>query len=175
MEAYKSQYYTYMQNGLLTQLVRIKLGSQIEEAHMRNRALIARWAYEHGKDRKVVELVKKKGKTYVKINDYEALRTLFGKLLAEIQRIKSEGDYEAARNLVEGYAVKIDTELHREILARYERLHLSPYKGFINPVYHAERDAAGRITDVKLDYSEPYDRQMLRYSREYATLGVVNL
>ena len=175
MEAYKSQYYTYMQNGLLTQLVRIKLGSQIEEAHMRNRALIARWAYEHGKDRKVVELVKKKGKTYVKINDYEALRTLFGKLLAEIQRIKSEGDYEAARNLVEGYAVKIDPELHREILARYERLHLSPYKGFINPVYHAERDAEGRITDVKLDYSEPYDRQMLRYSREYATLGVVNL
>lgn len=173
-EAYKSQYYTYMMNGLMTQLVRIKPGNTIEEAHMRNRALIARWAYEHGKDRKVVELVKKKGKTFVKINDYAELRNLFGKLLAEIQRIKSEGDYEAARRLVEGYAVQIDPELHREILARYEKLHLSPYKGFINPVYKAEFDAQGRITNVTLDYTEPYDAQMLRYSRDYATLPFVN-
>lgn len=173
-EAYKSQYYTYMMNGLMTQLVRIKPGNTIEEAHMRNRALIARWAYEHGKDRKVVELVKKKGKTFVKINDYAELRNLFGKLLAEIQRIKSEGDYEAARRLVEDYAVQIDPELHREILARYEKLHLSPYKGFINPVYKAEFDAQGRITNVTLDYTEPYDAQMLRYSRDYATLPFVN-
>lgn len=173
-EAYKSQYYTYMMNGLMTQLVRIKPGNTIEEAHMRNRALIARWAYEHGKDRKVVELVKKKGKTFVKINDYAELRNLFGKLLAEIQRIKSEGDYEAARSLVEGYAVRIDPELHREILARYEKLHLSPYKGFINPVYKAEFDAQGRITDVTLDYTEAYDAQMLRYSKDYATLPLIN-
>lgn len=173
-EAYKSQYYTYMMNGLMTQLVRIKPGNTIEEAHMRNRALIARWAYEHGKDRKVVELVKKKGKTFVKINDYAELRNLFGKLLAEIQRIKSEGDYEAARRMVEDYAVRIDPELHREILARYEKLHLSPYKGFINPVYKAEFDAQGRITDVTLDYTEAYDAQMLRYSKDYATLPLIN-
>lgn len=173
-EAYRSQYYTYMMNGLMTQLVRIKPGNTIEEAHMRNRALIARWAYEHGKDKKVVELVKKKGKTYVKINDYAELRNLFGKLLAEIQRIKSEGDYEAARRLVEDYAVQIDPELHREVLARYEKLHLSPYKGFINPVYKAVFDAQGRITNVTLDYTEPYDAQMLRYSRDYATLPFVN-
>ncbi|MDD6123033.1 MAG: dihydrofolate reductase [Bacteroidales bacterium] len=170
LEAYKSQYYTYMQNGLLTQLVRIKPGASIEEAHMRNRALIARWAYEHGKAQKVVELVKKKGKTYVKVNDYAALRDLFGQLLAEVQRIKSEGDFEAARRLVEDYGVKVDPELHREVLVRYERLHLSPYKGFINPVYKAERDANGQITDVKLDYTEAYDQQMLRYSREYRSL-----
>ncbi len=170
LEAYKSQYYTYMQNGLLTQLVRIKPGASIEEAHMRNRALIARWAYEHGKAQKVVELVKKKGKTYVKVNDYAALRDLFGQLLAEVQRIKSEGDFEAARRLVEDYGVKVDPELHREVLARYERLHLSPYKGFINPVYKAERDANGQITDVKLDYTETYDQQMLRYSRDYRSL-----
>ncbi len=170
LEAYKSQYYTYMMNGLMTQLVRIKPGNNIEEAHMRNRALIARWAYEKGKDKKVVELVKKSGKTYVKINDYAALRTLFGKLLAEIQRIKSEGDYEGARQLVETYGVKIDPTLHKEILERYEKLHLSPYKGFINPVYKAERDAEGNITNVTLSYDEPYDQQMLRYSRDYRTL-----
>lgn len=174
LEAYKSQYYTYMLNGLMTQLVRINLGNTIEEAHMRNRALIARWAYEHGRAEKVVELVKKKGKTYVKINDYEKLRHLFGQLLAEIQRIKSEGDYEAARRLVEDYGVKIDPALHKEVLTRYEKLHLSPYKGFINPVYKAVRDAQGRITDVTLDYSEAYDAQMLRYSRDYNTLPDVN-
>ncbi len=170
LEAYKSQYYTYMMNGLMTQLVRIKPGNNIEEAHMRNRALIAHWAYEHGKADKVVELVKKGGKTYVRINDYAKLRDLFGKLLAEIQRIKSEGDYPAARDLVENYGVKVDPVLHKEILARYEKLHLSPYKGFINPVYHAVRDAQGNITDVTIDYSEPYDAQMLRYSHDYSGL-----
>ena len=174
LEAYKSQYYTYMMNGLLTQLVRIKPGNNIEEAHMRNRALIARWAYEKGKADKVVELIHRKGKTYVKINDYAALRVLFGKLLSEIQRIKSEGDYEGAKSLVETYGVKIDPTLHKEILSRYEKLHLSPYKGFINPVYHAIRDDKGNITDVRLDYSESYDHQMLRYSHDYATLPYIN-
>lgn len=174
LDAYKSQYYTYMLNGLMTQLVRIKPGNTIEEAHMRNRALIARWAYEHGKANKVVELVKRKGKTYVRINDYAALRNLFGQLLAEIQRVKSEGDYEGARTLVETYGVQIDADLHNEVLARYEKLHLSPYKGFINPVYKAVRDAEGHITDVTLDYTEPYDQQMLRYSRDYCTLPDIN-
>ena len=163
-----------MMNGLLTQLVRIKPGNNIEEAHMRNRALIARWAYEKGKANKVVELIHRKGKTYVKINDYAALRTLFGKLLSEIQRIKSEGDYEGAKSLVEAYGVKIDPTLHKEILSRYEKLHLSPYKGFINPVYHAIRDDKGNITDVRLDYSESYEHQMLRYSHDYATLPYIN-
>lgn len=174
LEAYKSQYYTYMMNGLLTQLVRIKPNNTIEEAHMRNRALIARWCYEKGQEQKVVELVKKKGKTYVKINDYAALRNLFGKLLAEIQRIKSEGDYEAARRLVEDYGVKVDPVLHKEILTRYETLHLSPYKGFINPVYKAVRDAQGNITDVTIDYTEAYDAQMLRYSKDYSHLPNIN-
>ena len=174
LEAYKSQYYSYMLNGLMTQLVRIKPGGTIEEAHMRNRALIARWAYEHGRDKHVVELVKKKGKTYVRINDYEALRGLFGQLLAEIQRVKSEGDYDGARRLVEDYGVKVDPVLHKEILERYEQLHLSPYKGFINPVYKAVRDADGNITDVTIDYTEPYDQQMLRYSRDYNNLPDIN-
>lgn len=174
IEAYKSQYYTYIQNGLLTQLVRISLGNTLEEAHMRNRALVARWVLEQGKDKRVVELVKKKGKTYVRINDYAALRQLFGKLLAEIQRIKSEGDYEAARQLVENYGVQIDPELHKEILSRYERLNLKPYKGFINPVYVPKYDARGRITDVEIVYGEAYDAQMLRYSRDYSTLPLIN-
>ena len=169
-EAYKSQYYTYMMNGLLTQLVRIRPGANIEEAHMRNRALIARWVYEKGQKDNVVQLVKRKGKTYVRINDYDALRGLFGQLLSEVQRIKSEGDFEAARRLVEDYGVKVDATLHKEILERYERLHLSPYKGFINPVYEAVRDAEGHITDVRLTYGEAYDAQMLRYSRDYRTL-----
>jgi dipeptidyl-peptidase-3 len=173
-EAYKAQYYSYMMNGLMTQLVRINLGNEIEEAHMRNRALIARWAYEHGKADKVVELVKRDGKTYVKINDYPRLRALFAELLAEIQRIKSTGDFEAARNLVETYGVKIDPELHKEILDRYARLNLAPYKGFINPVYRVEKDANGEITDIKIDYTEAYDHQMLRYSTDYATLPYVN-
>ena len=174
LEAYKSQYYTYMQNGLLTQLVRIKPGQNIEEAHMRNRAFIAHWALEHGKKDKVVELVKKKGKTYVRINDYEALRGLFGKLLAEVQRIKSEGDYAAARALVETYGVKVDPAIHKEVLERYERLHLSPYKGFINPVYRPVLDSKVNILDVKVDYTEGYADQMLRYSRDYNTLPDVN-
>lgn len=174
LEAYKSQYYTYMQNGLLTQLVRIKPGNNIEEAHMRNRSFIAHWALEHGRKEHVVELVKKKGKTYVRINDYAKLRDLFGELLAEVQRIKSEGDYAAARNLVETYGVKVDPELHQEVLARYEKLHLSPYKGFINPVYTPQYDADGNITDVTVSYDEPYDEQMLRYSRQYNMLPDVN-
>ena len=167
-KAYESQYYTYMMNGLMTQLVRIKPGHQIEEAHMRNRALIAHWCMEHGKN--VVELVKRNGKTYVKINDYPALRTLFAQLLAEIQRIKSEGDYEAGKSLVERYAVKVDPVLHEEVLARYRKLNLAPYKGFINPWMKPVEDADGNIIDVELDYTEGYAHQMLRYSREYGLL-----
>ena len=181
MEAYKSQYYSYMMNGLLSQLVRIQPGATIEEAHMRNRALIARWTLARAKEvakakgtKPAVELVKKGKKTYVQVNDYAQLRTYFGELLAEIQRIKSEGDYNAARAIVENYSVQIAPVLHKEILQRYERLHLSPYKGFINPVYTAVKDAQGNITDITLDYTEGYDAQMLRYSKEYRTLPVVN-
>ncbi|MCE2617543.1 dipeptidyl-peptidase 3 family protein [Phocaeicola oris] len=174
MEAYKSQYYTYIMNGLMTQLVRIKLGNDVEEAHMRNRQLIARWTYEKGKEDKVIEMVERDGKTFVMINDYEKLRYLFGQLLVEIQRVKSEGDFEAARQLVENYAVKIDPELHKEVLARYEKLHLAPYKGFINPVYTAIKDAEGNITDVTISYGEGYAEQMLRYSRDYANLPYIN-
>ncbi len=173
-EAYKAEYYTYMMNGLMTQLVRIELGNDVEEAHMRNRQLIAKWAFEKGKPDNVVELVKKDGKTYVKINDYEKLRRLFGQLLAEIQRIKSEGDFAAARQLVEDYAVKVDPKLHEEVLARYEKLHLSPYKGFVNPVYEVVTNDSGEITDVKISYTEGYAQQMLRYSREYANLPYRN-
>lgn len=173
-EAYKAEYYTYMMNGLMTQLVRIELGNDVEEAHMRNRQLIAKWAFEKGKPDNVVELVKKDGKTYVKINDYEKLRGLFGQLLAEIQRIKSEGDFAAARQLVEDYAVKVDPKLHEEVLARYEKLHLSPYKGFVNPVYEVVTNDSGEITDVKISYTEGYAQQMLRYSREYANLPYRN-
>ena len=173
-EAYKASYIAQMQNGLLTQLVRINLGNNIEEAHMRNRALIARWAYEHGKADNVMELVKRDGKTYVKINDYQKLRGLFGELLAEIQRVKSTGDFKGAQALVETYGVKIDPELHKEILDRYAKLNIAPYKGFINPVYTAIRDAQGNITDVTISYSEGYADQMLRYSKDYATLPLVN-
>ena len=173
-EAYKAQYYGYMMNGLLTQMVRIEPGKDIEEAHMRNRALIARWTFEQGKPDNVTELASRNGKTYVRINDYGKLRSLFGQLLREIQRIKSEGDYEAARELVERYAVKLDPVLHREILRRYQALHLSPYKGFINPVYTPVRNNQGHITDVTVSYGEAYDAQMLRYSRDYATLPYQN-
>ena len=173
-EAYKAQYYSYMMNGLMTQLVRIELGNNIEEAHMRNRQLIARWVYEQGKDDNVVELVKKEGKTYVKVNDYEKLRSLFGQLLSEIQRIKSTGDLEAARNIVETYAVKVDPELHAEVLERYKKLNLAPYKGFVNPVYEAVMDENGEITDVKVTYNEGYAEQMLRYSRDYSALPYIN-
>jgi len=177
-EAYKASYIGQMQNGLLTQLVRINLGNNIEEAHMRNRALIARWAFEHGRGREsvgsvgeppidVIEMVERNGKTYVKINDYGRLRQLFGKLLAEIQRIKSTGDYQAAKELVENYGVKIDPKLHKEVLDRYKKLNIAPYKGFINPVYTAVKDVKGNITDVKVTYTEGYAEQMLRYSHDY--------
>lgn len=169
-EAYKAEYYSYMMNGLMTQLIRIEPGCTVEEAHMRNRQLIARWALEHGKDEKVVEMVVRDGKTYVRINDYAKLRTLFGKLLAEIQRIKSEGDYEAARQLVETYGVQVDPVLHAEVLQRYRSLHLAPYKGFLNPVYTPQADAGGNIVDVQISYTEGYAEQMLRYSRDYSNL-----
>lgn len=172
-EAYKASYISQVQNGLLTQLVRIKPGDQIEESHMRNRALIARWAFDHGKGKAedgkdVIELLQRDGKTYVKINDYAALRNLFGELLAEIQRIKSTGDFPAARDLVENYGVKVDAALHQEILARYEQLNIAPYKGFINPVYQAVMNEVGDIVDVKLSYEEGYAEQMLRYSKDYS-------
>lgn len=169
-EAYKAEYYSYMMNGLMTQLVRIEPGRNVEEAHMRNRQLIARWTLEHGADSKAVEMVKRDGKTYVKVNDYSRLRQLFGTLLSEIQRIKSEGDYESARLLVEKYGVKVDSKLHEEVLARYRSLQLAPYKGFVNPVYVAVTDKEGNIADVKVDYTEGYAEQMLRYSREYSNL-----
>lgn len=169
-EAYKAEYYSYMMNGLMTQLVRIEPECTVEEAHMRNRQLIARWALEHGKDEKVVEMVVREGKTYVRINDYAKLRTLFGKLLAEIQRIKSEGDYEAARQLVETYGVQVDPVLHAEVLQRYRSLHLAPYKGFLNPVYTPQIDAGGNVVDVQISYTEGYAEQMLRYSRDYSNL-----
>ena len=166
-EAYKSQYYSYMMNGLMTQLIRIAPGHQIEEAHMRNRALIARWCMAQGD---VVRLVKRDGNTYVEITDYEALRQLIATLLAEVQRIKSEGDFAAARQLVEQYAVKVDPVLHEEVLARYNQLNLAPYKGFINPMLLPVRDQEGRICDIQINYSESYAHQMLRYSTEYASL-----
>jgi len=169
-DAFKAEYYSFMMNGLMTQLVRIQPGNNVEEAHMRNRQLIARWVLEKGAPEKVVELVKKDGETFVRINDYQKLRNLFGQLLAEIQRIKSEGDYAAARNLVEAYAVKVDPELHKEILSRYEKLNLAPYKGFLNPVYDVTTDKDGKITDVKVSYNEGYAEQMLRYGREYSSL-----
>ena len=178
MDAHKASYYSYIQNGALTQLVRIKPGNTIEEAHMRNRALIAHWVLEQAKSQKTakpcVELVKQKGKTFVRVNDYAEMRNLFGTLLAEIQRIKSEGDYEGARKLVETYGVQVDAKVHKEILERYARLKLSPYKGFINPVYKAVRDAQGNITDVTISYDEAFDAQNLRYSRDYHFLPLVN-
>ena len=167
-DAYKAHYYTYMMNGMLTQLTRIKPGHQIEEAHMRNRALIARWVYEYSDG--VVQLVKKDGKTYLEITDYQALRSLFAVLLAEIQRIKSEGDYEAAKAMVEKYAINVDSELHTEILERYAALDIAPYKGFINPWMKPVYDDDGNITDIVLDYTESYEHQMMRYSSEYGFL-----
>ena len=193
-DAYKSQYYTYLMNGLMTQLVRIEPGKNIEEAHMRNRSFVAHWVLAHAAAAAAaaapaatdstaaaapaplpaIQLIKRDGKTYVQINDYPALRQLFGQLLAEVQRIKSEGDFEAARNLVETYGVKVDAELHREVLARYKALNLAPYKGFINPKYELVKNTLGVITDVKISYDEPYDQQMLRYSRDYKTLPYIN-
>ena len=169
-DAYKAEYYKYILNGLMTQLMRIEPGKDVEEAHMRNRKLIAEWVYEHGKADNVIELVKQNGKTYVKINDYQALRGLFGELLAEIQRITSEGDYNAARDLVETYAVKVDPEIHREVLDRYATLSLAPYKGFVNPVYTPVTDGNGDIIDINVSYDEDYVPQMLRYGRDYSAL-----
>lgn len=167
-EAYKLQYYTYMMNGLLTQLTRIQPGNEIEEAHMRNRALIARWTLEHYPS--AVRLVKHEEKTYVEVSDYEQLREAFAKLLAEIQRIKSEGDFEAAKQLVERYAIHVEPKLHEELLARYKSLGIAPYKGFLNPKMELVSDSEGNATDVRLDYTEAYDEQMLRYSKEYGYL-----
>ena len=169
-DAYKAEYYKYILNGMMTQLMRIEPGKDVEEAHMRNRKLIAEWAYEHGRKDNVIEMVDIDGKTFIKINDYKRLRELFGELLGEIQRIKSEGDYEAGRDLVEKYAVKVDPKLHKEVLDRYAHLNIAPYKGFVNPVYTPVFDADGNITDVTIDYTETYIPQMLRYSRDYSPL-----
>ena len=169
-EAYKAAYYTYMMNGLMTQLVRIQPGCHIEEAHMRNRQLIARWALEQGREENIVELARCEANTYVRIHDYPGLRKLFGRLLAEVQRIKSEGDYEAARRLVEDYGVKVDPCLHAEVLERYRALHLAPYKGFVNPRYEPVYDDGRQLVDVRLCYGEPFADQMLRYSRDYSAL-----
>lgn len=169
-DAYKAEYYKYMMNGLMTQLVRIDPGKDIEESHMRNRQLIARWVYEKGKADNVVTFEKKNGKTYVVINDYAKLRELFGTLLAEVQRIKSEGDFNAGKKLVEEYAVKVDPSLHTEILERYARLNLSPYRGFVNPVMKEVKNPNGEVTDIQLDYTEGYTEQMLRYSKDYSFL-----
>ncbi len=173
-DAYKAEYYRFMMNGLMTQLTRIELGKNIEEAHMRNRQLIARWVYEQGKAENVVELKKRNGKTFVVINNYDKLRTLFGKLLAEVQRIKSEGDYEAGRKLVEDYAVKVDAGIHKEVLERYKALNLKPYRGFVNPNYELVTDKNGKVTDVKITYTEGYAEQMLRYSKKYSALPTYN-
>lgn len=169
-DAYKAEYYKYLLNGLMTQLMRIEPGKDVEEAHMRNRKLISEWVFEKGKPDNVVEYVVRNGKTYIQINDYEKLRGLFGRLLSEIQRIKSEGDYEAGRDLVEKYAVKVDPKLHNEVLERYSHLSIAPYRGFVNPVYVPVKDANGNITDVKITYGEGYADQMLRYSRDYSPL-----
>ena len=169
-EAYKAQYYSYLMNGLLTQLARIKPGKSIEEAHMQNRALIARWALELGKKAKVAELISISGKTFLRINDYLALRDIFAYELAEIQRIKSEGDFDKGRQLVEKYAINIDLTLHKEILSRYDSLDIAPYKGFLNPKMEIVHNASGEIADIRIDYTESYTDQMLRYSNEYGIL-----
>ncbi|MPL87434.1 hypothetical protein SDC9_33434 [bioreactor metagenome] len=173
-EAYKAEYYKYIMNGLMSQLVRIELGKNVEEAHMRNRQLIAKWAFEQGKADNVIELKKKEGKTYVVVNDYAKLRELFGKLLAEVQRIKSEGDFAAGKKLVEDYAVKVDPKLHAEVLKRYAALNLAPYKGFVNPVMKLVKNEKGEVTDVTLDYTEGYTQQMMRYGKEYSFLPTYN-
>ena len=173
-EAFKAEYYQFLMNGLMTQLTRIKPGKNIEEAHMRNRQLIANWVYENGKADNVVEFKVRDGETFVVVNDYEKVRTLFGKLLAEIQRVKSTGDFAGGRDLVEKYAVKVNPELHKEVLARYEKLNLAPYKGFVNPVYALVTDKKGKVKDVTVSYTENYVDQNLRYSREYSKLPNYN-
>lgn len=169
-DAYKASYYKYILNGLMTQLMRIEPGKDVEEAHMRNRKLIADWAYEHGKKDNVIEYVTRDGKRFIRINDYAKLRDLFGELLREVQRVKSEGDYEAGRDLVETYAVRIDPSLHREVLDRYAHLDIAPYKGFVNPVYTPVRNTNDEIVDIEVSYNEDYIPQMLRYSRDYSPL-----
>ncbi|HLP05706.1 MAG TPA: hypothetical protein VK152_09785, partial [Paludibacter sp.] len=173
-DAYKAEYYQFIMNGLMTQLTRIQLGKNIEEAHMRNRQLIAAWVYEKGLADKVVEMKKRGGETFVMVNDYIKLRTLFGKLLAEIQRIKSTGDFAAAQRLVENYGVKVNNDLHAEVLGRYKKLNLAPYRGFVNPVYTIVKNGDGSIKDVTVSYDESYIDQNLRYSREYSGLPTYN-
>lgn len=173
-QAYKAEYYKFIMNGLITQLVRIEKGKEVEEAHMRNRQLIAKWVYEKGKNNNVIELRKRENKTYVVINDYDQLRSLFGELLTEVQRIKSEGDFEAGKILVETYGVKVDPILHTEILTRYAKLNLAPYKGFVNPVMHEVKNEQGEVINIKLDYTEGYTEQMLRYSKHYSFLPSYN-
>ena len=173
-DAYKAEYYKYMMNGLLTQLTRIKPGKNIEEAHMRNRALIARWVLEKGASSNVVELKQRDGETFVVINDYVKMRELLGQLLAQVQRIKSEGDWSGAKDLIEAYAVKVDAQMHTEILSRYAKLHIAPYRGFINPELKLVFDQKGKIADVKISYTEGYAQQMLRYSSDYKTLPAIN-
>jgi dipeptidyl-peptidase-3 len=173
MEAYKAQYSSYIRNGIFTQFTRVALGKKNMEAHMQNRKLIAEWCYEHGKGENVIEWVKKNGKTYVVVNDFEGLRELFGEMLYEVQRIKSEGDFEAGKALVEKYAVKIDPELHKEVLERYASLNIKPYSGFINPIYTlVEKD--GKVVDVKIEYPLSYIEQMLYYSKNYSNLPTIN-
>ena len=166
-EAYKAEYYKYILNGMMTQLMRIEPGKDVEEAHMRNRKLIAEWVYENGKADNVIEMEKVDGKTYIKINDYEKLRGLFGRLLGEIQRIKSTGDYAAGAALVEKYAVKVDPKLHKEVLDRYSHLNIAPYRGFVNPVYSLVADKDGNVVDVAVKYTEDYIPQMIRYGKDY--------
>ncbi|MDE6279987.1 MAG: dihydrofolate reductase, partial [Paramuribaculum sp.] len=170
-DAYKAEYYKYILNGLMTQLMRIEYGKDVEEAHMRNRKLISEWVYEKGKPENVIEYVVRDGKTYIQINDYNRLRELFGELLGEIQRIKSEGDYAAGAALVEKYAVKVDPKIHKEVLDRYSTLNIAPYRGFVNPVYTLVKDNDGNITDVTVSFNEDYVEQMLRYSKQYNTLS----
>jgi len=169
-EAYKAEYYQFMMNGLITQLTRIQPDKNIEESHMRNRQLIASWVFEKGKTDKVIEMIKRDGETFVVINDYQKLRTLFGQLLAEIQRIKSTGDFEAGKKLVENYGVKVNQTLHAEVLDRYKKLNLAPYRGFVNPVYTLVKNKKGEITDVSISYNEGYLDQHLRYSKDYSML-----
>jgi dipeptidyl-peptidase-3 len=173
-EAYKAAYYQFMMNGLMTQLTRIQPGKNIEQAHMRNRQLIAAWVYKKGKSENVIELKVLDGKTFVVINDYKKLRMMFGQLLAEIQRIRSTGDFEGAKRIVEAYAVKVNPTLHAEVLARYKKLNLAPYRGFVNPVYELVKDASGKVTDVKVTYNENYVEQHLRYSKNYSSLPSIN-
>ena len=174
IDAAKAEFDAYLRNGLLTQLTRIEPGKDIEESHMRNRQLIARWVYEAGKAQNVIEFVRSGEKTFVKINDYQELRILFGQLLKEIQRIKSEGDFDAARNLVENFGVKVDRQLHEEVLARFKKLDLAPYAGFLNPVYELKTWPCGTPNDVVISYEEDYTSQMLRYSKEFGFLPMEN-